>query len=371
MIIKHRARVITWLLVLAMTVSLLTVCAFAEQPKESAAAKPAASETVKATDAEQKVTETKPAETKPAETKPAESKHAEASAPTETIRPVETEPPVPETEPVEPSPATEIPLESDVAESEATEPEKETKSMFRFSPDGQLTLVDDFEYTGMDADGNVISKQFITVQSRDGSYFYIIIDRVGETENVHFLNQVDLSDLKAAASNAQQSIGEDVCTCTSTCKAGHINMDCPVCAVNMTKCAAIDSPEQEDEPKDDPDNDVSTEKEKGEKETSSNGEPTSQQAKNPYVTLVLLLMAIVGIVVFLVKGNVFGGKGQPAQPREYDDDDDDDWNEEESNEDVEDSEDDDADPAPEHDVDYVIVDDEEGTEDYADDMELS
>ena len=53
------------------------------------------------------------------------------------------------------------------------------------TPPGNLTLVDDFS----DVQESIM--QFITVQTRNGHFFYIIIDRVGERENVHFLNQVD------------------------------------------------------------------------------------------------------------------------------------------------------------------------------------
>ena len=58
------------------------------------------------------------------------------------------------------------------------EPQKEEP----LTPDGNATLVDDFG-------GN---KQLITVTTKNGNYFYILIDRDDEGENtVHFLNQVD------------------------------------------------------------------------------------------------------------------------------------------------------------------------------------
>ena len=57
------------------------------------------------------------------------------------------------------------------------------------TPPGNLTLVDDF-------DGELAEdKQFITVVTRNGHFFYIVIDRAGERQNVHFLNLVSEYDL--------------------------------------------------------------------------------------------------------------------------------------------------------------------------------
>lgn len=78
-------------------------------------------------------------------------------------------------------------------------------------------------------------KQFIVVQSRNGNYFYIVIDGAADGENaVHFLNQVDEADLLSLIEQEEQPPA--VCSCAVRCAPGAVNTGCEICAVNMGEC---------------------------------------------------------------------------------------------------------------------------------------
>ena len=109
------------------------------------------------------------------------------------------------------------------------------------TPDGNLTLIDDI------GTSTKAGKQFITLESKNGNTFYLIIDRDDEgEETVHFLNQVDEADLMALTGEEETPA---VCSCTTKCVAGAVNTSCPVCAVNMTECVGKETkPEVPTEP---------------------------------------------------------------------------------------------------------------------------
>ena len=143
---------------------------------------------------------------------------------------------------------------------------EETEDSPPLTPEGNAALVDDFG-------GN---KQLITVTTKAGNYFYILIDRANEDKEtaVHFLNQVDEADLMALMEDGQTTQEQPAtCTCTEKCVAGTVNTACPVCATNMSGCTGKE-PEPETP-----------------EETAESEEPAQKPAGlNPAILLVVLAL---------------------------------------------------------------------------------
>ena len=133
------------------------------------------------------------------------------------------------------------PTDEDVTVEEAPAPEPTIEPGEGFSEAGQ------FVTRALLYDENT-NKQFITVQTKGGNTFYLVIDydkpvdEEGEQYETYFLGMVDEADLLAAF---EETGGElPTCSCTEKCAAGAVNTDCPVCATNMTECAGV-APEPE------------------------------------------------------------------------------------------------------------------------------
>lgn len=107
-----------------------------------------------------------------------------------------------------------------------------------FTPTGNMTLIDDFFQIEAEATENSPQrdKQFITLESKNGNIFYLVIDRNGDQENVYFMNLVDEADLMALIEENENGTQAPVCSCTDKCAVGAIKTDCEICRTNMSEC---------------------------------------------------------------------------------------------------------------------------------------
>lgn len=178
---------------------------------------------------------------------------SEPTEPQET-RPAETTPPATEPAPTQPAPV-------------PTEPEPETNAIVRNLQYHEET-----------------NKQFITVETRSGEVFYIIIDYDSPTDekneqfHTYFLNKVDDADLQALLEDGTVV----TCSCVNRCEAGAVNTSCEICAKNMTECAGT-YVEPEPEP------------------TVPSTEPVEEpeEKSNPIAILaVVLLVILIGVMGF-------------------------------------------------------------------------
>lgn len=165
------------------------------------------------------------------------------------------------------------------------------------TPDGNLEIVDDIVHE---------DKQFITVKSRSGAEFYIVIDRSRDSDNVYFLNQVDDADLFALLEEDSAAS----CSCKEKCVVGTVNSDCLVCRMDMKSCKGKVS-EVKSEPDAEP----------------NSAEPSGKQNILP----VILIVGVIGggAVIGFLKLRKNKPKATPA-PDFDDDTDDDDFVEDET-----------------------------------------
>ena len=162
------------------------------------------------------------------------------------------------------------------------------------SPDGNLSLIDDI------GNSTASGKQFITVESKNGNVFYLIIDRddAGE-ETVHFLNQVDEADLMALTEDGDTAEKPIVCSCTNKCQAGAVNTVCEVCMTNMSECVG-----KEPEPVEPDDPEKPAEEKKG--------------GAGTIVAVVLILAAGVGAAFYFLVLRPKQGKKVPSDLDDFD-----------------------------------------------------
>ena len=84
--------------------------------------------------------------------------------------------------------------------------------------------------------------QFVTVESKNGNVFYLVIDHA--TGDVYFLNLVDEADLLALLEDEGYEVE---CDCAVKCVPGEVDTDCPVCRTDLNECVGAE-PEPTPEP---------------------------------------------------------------------------------------------------------------------------
>ena len=101
------------------------------------------------------------------------------------------------------------------------------------TPDGNLALIDDIlggAYYSSEEVGDS-QMQFVTVESKNGNVFYLVIDH--STGDVYFLNLVDEADLLALLEDEGYEVE---CNCAVKCAPGEVDTDCPVCRTDLNAC---------------------------------------------------------------------------------------------------------------------------------------
>ena len=178
----------------------------------------------------------------------------------------------------------------------------------KLTPNGNMTLIDDLlqmggYITSSEEDEEIKSKQFLTVTSKNGNTFYIVIDRDGDNENVYFLNKVDEADLMALINDGE--IEEITCSCKEKCKDGKVNTECELCKVNLAECAATE-PETEQATEDT----TSTDKETDDVKSNSKG---------GIVLLLVVALAGGGFALYYFKFRKGGKSAAPVPEQDADD----------------------------------------------------
>ena len=176
--------------------------------------------------------------------------------------------------------------------------------------------------TGFTSEGNVVTrdllydkttnKQFVTLETKDGTVFYLVIDYdspVNEEEEqyqTYFLNLVDAADLAALVGEAEAEPEEapPLCSCREHCQVGKIDTTCPVCTADLTACLG-EEPEPEPEP---------------EPEVQQPAEEPEEGSSSAVAAVILLLVILAGGAVFVVK-LLRRKEKAPSRPPEDDDED--------------------------------------------------
>ena len=179
--------------------------------------------------------------------------------------------------------------------------------------------------SGFTGEGNAVTrdllydkatnKQFVTLETKDGTVFYLVIDYdspVNEEEEqyqTYFLNLVDAADLAALVGeeDAEPEEAPPLCSCRERCQVGKIDTTCPVCIADLTACLGEEpepeAPEELEEPQPAPE-----------------AEEPEDDSSSTVAAVILLLVILAGGAVFVVK-LLRRKEKTPSRPPEDDDED--------------------------------------------------
>ena len=228
--------------------------------------------------------------------------------------PVEPEPekepepqPTPQKQPTTTTPVTTTPKPETQAEPEEEEEAETPEPGTGFTSEGNA-VTRDLLYD------KATNKQFVTLETKDGTVFYLVIDYdspVNEEEEqyqTYFLNLVDAADLAALVGEEDAEPEEEappLCSCRDRCQVGKIDTTCPVCTADLTACLGEEPEEPEPEP---------------EPEVQQPVEEPEEGSSSAVAAVILLLVVLAGGAVFVVK-LLRRKEKTPSRPPEDDDED--------------------------------------------------
>ena len=234
--------------------------------------------------------------------------------------PVESEPePEPEKEP-EPQPAPQKQPTTTTPVTTTPKPEVETST----EPAQDAETLE--PGVGFTSEGNAVTrdllydkatnKQFVTLETKDGTVFYLVIDYdspVNEEEEqyqTYFLNLVDAADLAALVGEEDAEPEEEappLCSCRDRCQVGKIDTTCPVCTADLTACLGEEPEPEAPEELEDP-------------QPAPEAEEPEEGPSSAVAAVILLLVVLAGGAVFVVK-LLRRKEKAPSRPPEDDDED--------------------------------------------------
>ena len=182
--------------------------------------------------------------------------------------------------------------------------------------------------SGFTGEGNAVTrdllydkatnKQFVTLETKDGTVFYLVIDYdspVNEEEEqyqTYFLNLVDAADLAALVGEeeAEPEEAPPLCSCRERCQVGKIDTTCPVCTADLTACLGEEPEELKPELESEPEPEV--------QQPVEEAEEPKDDSSSAVAAAILLLVVLAGGAVFVVKLLRRKDKA-PSHPPEDDD----------------------------------------------------